>query len=294
MEVKNLMYILEAYKCLSINKAAQNVYLSQSRLSGIIRSIEAEVGYPIFLRTPSGLSVTQEGRLFLDDAEKILNSYKDIMEVPKRFERTEELSVCSTPSSSIFQYFLEFKELYPSNSSDVFLESGLRETIRKIVNRKCRIGILTMVENKTEKYSRLAEEYKLSFAILKKGIPMRIFMSEKHPLADREFLTPEDLAACTMLVDVNLDDDDRLPCNSNPQCALFVSDRGTSYDAIAHGNYLLAGLISPSCQKLLHCVSKPLLGGQNMALALVLSPLCPLNSREQRFISYLKAHVGEI
>ena len=56
MDIKNLAYILEAYKCRSINKAAQNVYISQSHLSSIIKNVESEIGYAVFIRTPSGLT----------------------------------------------------------------------------------------------------------------------------------------------------------------------------------------------------------------------------------------------
>ena len=47
MDIKNLAYILEAYKCCSINKAAQNVYISQSHLSSIIKNVESEIGYAV-------------------------------------------------------------------------------------------------------------------------------------------------------------------------------------------------------------------------------------------------------
>lgn len=74
MDIKNLAYILEAYKCRSINKAAQNVYISQSHLSSIIKNVESEIGYAVFIRTPSGLTATDEGRYFLENAEKIVKT----------------------------------------------------------------------------------------------------------------------------------------------------------------------------------------------------------------------------
>ena len=51
MNTEHLVYILEAYKCGSVNKAARNCYISQSHLSTIIKNVEQEIGYPHFHRT---------------------------------------------------------------------------------------------------------------------------------------------------------------------------------------------------------------------------------------------------
>ena len=64
MDIKNLTYVLEAYRCQSINKAAKNVFISQSHLSNIIKHMEEEVGYPIFIRTATGLPPVK-GIIFL-------------------------------------------------------------------------------------------------------------------------------------------------------------------------------------------------------------------------------------
>ena len=43
MNTEHLVYILEAYKCGSVNKAARNCYISQSHLSTIIKNVEQEI-----------------------------------------------------------------------------------------------------------------------------------------------------------------------------------------------------------------------------------------------------------
>ena len=52
MNTEHLVYILEAFKCGSVNKAAKNCYISQSHLSAIIKNVEDEIGYTLFRRTP--------------------------------------------------------------------------------------------------------------------------------------------------------------------------------------------------------------------------------------------------
>ena len=53
MNTEHLVYILEAYKCGSVNKAARNCYISQSHLSTIIKNVEQEIGYPCFTGRPT-------------------------------------------------------------------------------------------------------------------------------------------------------------------------------------------------------------------------------------------------
>jgi len=82
MNTDHLAYILEAYRCGSVNKAAQNCYISQSHLSTIIKNVEHEIGYPLFYRTANGITVTPEGRVFMDHAEKIVTEYHSIQQIP--------------------------------------------------------------------------------------------------------------------------------------------------------------------------------------------------------------------
>ena len=72
MNTEHLVYILEAFKCGSVNKAAKNCYISQSHLSAIIKNVEDEIGYSLFRRTPNGVVPTPEGRIFMSHAEKIV------------------------------------------------------------------------------------------------------------------------------------------------------------------------------------------------------------------------------
>ena len=292
MDIKNLAYILEAYKCRSINKAAQNVYISQSHLSSIIKNVESEIGYAVFIRTPSGLTATDEGRYFLENAEKIVKNWSSILDVPDIFRDRNTLTICCTPSSNLFQYFLDYQELYPAKCSDTFLESGLKETMTGIVNRRCRIGILMMLESQLPKYSQLASDYKLDFTVMKQHIPMHVYMYRSHPLAGAARVTRADLSCYPTVTDVNLDTDDRLSLSDGRQNTLYVSDRGTSYDAVCKGGYLLAGLMHPGNLETMDCVSKPLADGEPVAICLIKSQLYELNLREQQFIAFLSRRLS--
>lgn len=61
MTIAQLKYVLEIAKTSSINKAAQNLFISHSALSNSIHNLEQELGNQIFLRTHKGVKLTPFG-----------------------------------------------------------------------------------------------------------------------------------------------------------------------------------------------------------------------------------------
>ena len=65
MNTLYLKYVLEIEKAGSISQAAQNLFMAQPNLSKAVKDLEHELGYSIFKRTPSGVTVTERGNEFL-------------------------------------------------------------------------------------------------------------------------------------------------------------------------------------------------------------------------------------
>ena len=57
MTLLQMSYILEVDRCGSMNRAAQNLFLSQSALSAAIAEVERELGVTVFLRTNRGVTL---------------------------------------------------------------------------------------------------------------------------------------------------------------------------------------------------------------------------------------------
>lgn len=62
MRIENYFYAIEIADTGSFSQAARNLYVSQPNLSHIVKQLEEEAGFPIFVRTPSGVVPTPEGR----------------------------------------------------------------------------------------------------------------------------------------------------------------------------------------------------------------------------------------
>lgn len=64
MRIDQLQYVLEIDKTKSMNKAAENLYITQQSLSYAIKSLEKELGIEIFDRRGGGLRLSPEGEEF--------------------------------------------------------------------------------------------------------------------------------------------------------------------------------------------------------------------------------------
>lgn len=58
MRIEYLKFFLEVAKTGSLRTAANNLYITQPALGSAISSLEKELGYPLFIRTHTGMQLT--------------------------------------------------------------------------------------------------------------------------------------------------------------------------------------------------------------------------------------------
>jgi DNA-binding transcriptional LysR family regulator len=61
-----------------LTRAANRLHTSQPAISAHIKSLEEELGVPLFVRTPKGMKLTREGDVLRKQAEKALSTIADI------------------------------------------------------------------------------------------------------------------------------------------------------------------------------------------------------------------------
>ena len=57
-----------------MGRAAEKLHVAQPPVSRQIQALEAEIGTPLFVRTPRGMSLLPSGEVFLQRARRILNA----------------------------------------------------------------------------------------------------------------------------------------------------------------------------------------------------------------------------
>ena len=68
-------------------RAASKLNVSQPAISGQVRQLEETLGFELFTRTPQGVEVTELGRRYLVEAEKVQSASLDLEDTVSRLRR---------------------------------------------------------------------------------------------------------------------------------------------------------------------------------------------------------------
>ncbi|WAZ26542.1 LysR substrate-binding domain-containing protein [Streptomyces cinnabarinus] len=73
MELRTLRYFVAVAEELHFGRAAARLHMSQPPLSRAIKQMEADVGAPLLVRSPAGVTLTPVGAVLLDEARDLLD-----------------------------------------------------------------------------------------------------------------------------------------------------------------------------------------------------------------------------
>ena len=239
MTFRHLECALEVARAGSINNAAGKLLVSQPYLSGIIASLEKELGYSLFARSSQGISLTEQGEIFMSYAEKIMANMAEIKAIGSDSEMP--LSVATYYSRFVTQAFMLFRDSGGEVSGDRYREMGNMEVIESLAAREFSLGIIYHAKTKSNKFLTLAEKNDLEYHTLFETMGTYLIMSDIHPLAHKEQITHEDLLSSSIAF---FDDSstmlymiDHLKMHRSSS-HLAVSDRAGFMDALLSGRYV--------------------------------------------------------
>ena len=103
MEMRHLRYFLAVAEALSFTKAALQLRVVQPALSRQLQNLEDEIGVDLLHRSPRGVTLTAEGKLFLEEVRELLRRADEAVEKVRALTRGEigELHIDYAPSPSV-------------------------------------------------------------------------------------------------------------------------------------------------------------------------------------------------
>lgn len=185
--------IIKVYEAGSISKAAAQTSYSQSAVSQVISSVEGELGFPLFKRLKTGVTLTEEGKKILPAFQNIAREEENIRQTAHSITRSCEgkLTIGSIPGVSrqwLPDIIKNFSEVYPKVTYE--LVHGTAENIQKELcegNIDCGFTTLYPVNNELE-FTPLQED---EFLIL---------LPKEHPAAKMDAVALEDIAQSPLLI----------------------------------------------------------------------------------------------
>src|SRR5215813_11937277 len=99
MELRRLRYFVAVGEALNFTKAAAQLRIAQPALSRRVQELEDELGVDLLRRSPRGVTLTAEGKLFLQEARELLKRADESVEKVRALARGEygELRVGYAP-----------------------------------------------------------------------------------------------------------------------------------------------------------------------------------------------------
>jgi DNA-binding transcriptional LysR family regulator len=106
MELRHLRSFLAVADALSFTKAAEQLRIAQPALSRQVQGLEEEIGVDLLKRSPRGVTLTAEGKLFLEEARDVLQRADESVKKVQALARGEygelHIGYAPTPTVEIF------------------------------------------------------------------------------------------------------------------------------------------------------------------------------------------------
>ncbi len=194
MTLQQLRYVIMVAETGTITEAAKKLYISQPSLTNAIHELEKEMNLVIFQRTNKGILLSREGEEFLGYARQVLEQAAILEDKYKGNGGGKKQFCVSTQHYSFaVNAFVDLIKEYGQEEYDFSLrETQTYEIIEDVAHMRSEIGILFLNDFNETVLRKILKTNDLEFHELFVAKP-HVFISRKHPLADRQVITNQEL-----------------------------------------------------------------------------------------------------
>ncbi|MGN0406246.1 MAG: LysR family transcriptional regulator [Bariatricus sp.] len=184
MTLTQLNYLITIAETKSLNKAAEQLYVSQPSLTNAIKELEKELGITLFYRSGRGVTLTNDGTEFLLYAKQIYGQYESVLEkYGKGGSYKKKFGVSTQHYSFAVKAFVDMaKEFDMSKYEFALRETKTMEVISDVNTMKSEIGILYLSDFNRKAIEKLLKSYDLAFHHLV-DCQAYVYIWKNHPLA---------------------------------------------------------------------------------------------------------------
>ncbi len=194
MTLQQLNYVIKISESGSLNKAAENLYISQPSLTNALQDLEKELGITIFLRGGRGVSLTQDGAEFLVHARQVYNQAESLMDKYGKGQNLKKKFGVSTQHYSFaVKAFVEMVKSFDTSEYEFAIrETRTMDVILDVSNTRSEVGILYLSDFNRAAMTKLLKTNHLEFHSLI-DCAAYVYLWKGHPLAKKKSITFENL-----------------------------------------------------------------------------------------------------
>ena len=132
----------------SFSEAAKKLFITQSAVSQQIRALENELGVLLFARGRKGATLTPQGKLLFDYAERAMNEFENAETLFARMKTLDEGSLRIGAGDTITRHFLlprleKFHSKYPGIKIEI-INRVTDETLTKLKSGNIDVAFISM------------------------------------------------------------------------------------------------------------------------------------------------------
>lgn len=194
MDIRQLEILDMLVSQKSFQKAARHCFVSTSTLTRQITALETELGFPLFERSAAGVALTEQGRVFYRETRGILQLYESAVSNARKAQKNQRnirVAVYGYTRNRITRICEELKA-HDENLSFSFVSCRVGESLSALLKHRIDVSLLADIQDADERF----------FTVPYFQCHNAVVVSDRHPLADRESVSLQELDGQTILIGV--------------------------------------------------------------------------------------------
>ena len=190
MTLTQIRYVIAIAETKSINKAAEQLYVSQPSLTSAVQELEKELGIILFNRSGRGVTLTNDGAEFLLYARQLYGQYETLLEkYGENGSLKKKFGVSTQHYSFAVKAFVDMAKQFDMSKYEFAIrETKTAEVISDVSTMKSEIGVLYLSDFNRKSMEKLLRSAGLEFHHLI-DCQAYVYLWKNHPLAKEESIS---------------------------------------------------------------------------------------------------------
>lgn len=300
MTLLQLKYAVAIAECGSITAAAEKVFVAQPSLSKSVSELEKEMGITIFYRNSRGVYLSEEGSKFLSYARQVIEQAELLEQHYKGKDPIRRVfSISAQHYAFVVNAFVSLVKEYGEDKYEFTLrESKTHDIIEDVRTSRSELGVLFLSKFNREVILRIVQSADLKFNSLFIASP-HVFVSRNNPLAQKDFVTLEDLKAFPRLtyeqgINNSFYYSEELHSTEDSPKRIIVTDRASLFNLLIglEGYTISSGVLSSDLNGT-EIVAIPLKSDERMEIGYIMPTDRPLSMVSERYLEHLKNYITQ-